>query len=239
MPPRSAKSLRATTTLSPAAALSDDDVYARIHAAIALQQLPPGTRLREDEMRQIFGVSRARIRAVFSRLAYTGVVTLEPNRGASVAKPTIQEARELFAARRTIEAAIVREAVARMTPRDETRLREHIASETRAEIRRDRAEMIRLSGDFHLLLAEIAGNATLHKFLIELVTRESLAIAAYETPGRPSCSNHEHSDILAALSRKDADAAVTLMVAHLDAIESRLDLDRSQRPSIDLAAIFS
>ena len=234
MPTRSPK-----TSRKAAATPTDDDVYARIHSAIALQQLPPGTRLREDEMRQIFGVSRARIRAVFSRLAYAGVVTLEPNRGASVAKPTVQEARELFAARRVIEAAIAREAVARMTPRDETRLREHIASETKAEMRRERADMIRLSGEFHLLLAEIAGNATLLKFLTELVTRESLAIAAYETPGRPSCSNHEHSDILAALSRKDADAAVALMVAHLDAIESRLDLDRNGRQSVDLASIFS
>jgi DNA-binding GntR family transcriptional regulator len=220
-------------------ATSDDEVYARIHAAIAHQQLPPGTRLREDEMRTIFGVSRTRIRAVFSRLAYAGVVTLEPNRGASVAKPTIREARELFVARRAIEGTIVREACARMTVREEARLKAHIAKEQAAEIRRDRAEVIRLSGEFHLMLAEIADNTTLHKFLVELVTRESLAIAAYETPGRSSCSNHEHMDILEALKARDADRVVAVMTAHLDAIESRLDLSRNTRTEIDLAAIFT
>lgn len=236
MPARSAKK---PTSPAQKPALTDDEIYTKINSAIALQQLPPGTRLREDEMRQIFGVSRAHIRMVFTRLAYAGVVTLEPNRGASVAKPTIKEARELFVARRAIEATIVREAIARLTPRDITRLRAHIAEESDAEIRRDRAEMIRLSGEFHLLLAEIADNATLQQFLTKLVTRESLAVAAYETPGRPSCSNHEHTRILEALIAKDAEAAIVLMTAHLEAIESRLDLDRNADAPISLSTIFA
>lgn len=217
----------------------DDDVYERIHSAITRQQLPPGTRLREDEIRQIFGVSRARIRAVFARLAYAGVVTLEPNRGASVTRPSVSEAREIFAARRPIEATIVREAIARMTKRDEMRLSEHIRAEEGAEQQRDRTEMIRLSGDFHILIGEIAGNSVLLKFLRELVVRESLVIAAYETPGRPSCSNHEHSAILAAIAARDADLAVSRMLEHLDAIAERLDLDRSGKPVVDLAAILA
>ena len=45
------------------------------------------------------------------------------------------------------------------------------------------------------------GNRTLQKFLRELITRESLVILAYEKPGKPSCSNHEHQFILDALAR--------------------------------------
>jgi DNA-binding GntR family transcriptional regulator len=218
--------------------LSDEEIFARIHKAVARQQLPPGTRLREDEIRKIFNVSRARIRTVFSRLAFAGVVTLEPNRGASIARPTVQEARDLFVARRTFEGTIVRAAAERMTRKQALQLRAHIALEVEAEQRRDRAEMIRLSGEFHLLLAEIAGNSVLLKFLTELVTRESLVIAAYETPGRSSCSNHEHSRILDALVAKDADAACALMLEHLHEIENRLDLDRNEIGSIDLAAVL-
>jgi DNA-binding GntR family transcriptional regulator len=220
-------------------AWTDEAIYARIHGSIAAQQLPPGTRLREDETRKIFGVSRARIRAIFARLVYAGLVTIEPNRGASVAKPSVREARQLFAARRAVEAAIAREAAARMTPADEIRLHEHIRLEEAAEIRRDRSEMIRLSGAFHLLIAEIAANDVLTRFLSEIVTRESLVIAAYETPGRPSCSNHEHRDILDALVRRDAEAAVSLMTGHLSAIEARLALDDAPRRQPDLAAILS
>jgi DNA-binding GntR family transcriptional regulator len=219
--------------------VTDDDIYRRIHASIAAQALPPGTRLREDEIRQIFGVSRTRIRAVLARLAYAGLVVIQPNKGASVARPSAREARDLFAARGAIEGAIIREAAKRLSPADKTRLHEHIRLEEAAEIRRDRAEMIRLSGEFHLCIAQIAGNTVLHGILKELVTRESLVIAAYEAPGRPSCSNHEHRAILDALVRGDADAAVRLMLDHLSAIEGRLELDDRPKPKVDLAAILS
>jgi len=99
--------------------------------------------------------------------------------------------------------------------------------------------MIRLSGEFHLLLAEMAGNRQLQKFLRELITRESLIILAYEKPGQPSCSNHEHQLILEALARRDVAKAVRLMVQHLDNVEHRLDLDRDARPAVDLEQVFA
>lgn len=218
--------------------LSDEDIYARLYTAIARQQLPPGTRLREDEIRQIFGVSRARIRTVFSRLAHTGIVTLEPNRGASVTRPSVKEAREVFAARRAIEGTIAREAVQHATKRDIARMRDHLMRERDADNRRDRTGMIRLSGEFHLLIAEIADNELLRRFLADLITRESLVILTYEQPGRPSCSNHEHEHILEAFARGDAEGAAKLMIEHLDAIEERLDFGDRQRSEIDLATIL-
>ena len=115
----------------------------------------------------------------------------------------------------------------------------HIARETTAETRRDAAEMIRLSGEFHLLLAEMAGNRTMQKFLRELVTRESLVILAYEKPGQPSCSNHEHQLILDALGKRDAAKAAKLMLQHLENVEARLDLDRDVRPAVDLKQLFA
>jgi DNA-binding GntR family transcriptional regulator len=223
---------------APAASQPDDIVFEKIHRAIAYQQLPPGTRLREDAMSKILGVSRARIRKAFARLAHIGIVRIEPNRGASVTHPTVKEAREIFAARRAIEPTIARAAAARIGPAERSRIEAHIAQEQTAERQRDRPAMIRLSGEFHLLLAEIADNATLTEFLRGLITRDALVIAAYEVPGQPSCSNHEHELILAALLAKDIDRAVALMVEHLDHVEERLDLDRKSRQSVDLAKIF-
>lgn len=222
-----------------ASASLDEEVYGRIYAAIAAQELPPGTRLREDQMRQIFGVSRARIRKVFSRLAFEGLVVIEPNRGASVAKPSADEARENFAARRAIEAAIVRMVAEKFEPKHKAALGKHIAKEAAAEARRDAPEMIRLSGEFHSLLAEMSGNRTLQKFLRELITRESLVILAYEKPGQPSCSNHEHQMILDALGKRDAGKAAKLMLQHLENVEKRLDLDRDVRPAVDLRQLFA
>lgn len=217
----------------------DNAIYRRIYNSIWAQELPPGTRLREDQLAKLFGVNRGRIRKVLSLLAYEGLIQIEPNRGASVAKPSPQEARELFAARRVIEGAVVREVAKRFSTTEKISLSKHIAKERAAESRRDRGEMIRLSGEFHLQLVQLSGNRILQKYLRELITLESLAILAYETPGKPSCSNHEHQDILNALARQDANKAVALMIEHLENVESRLDLDRECRQAVDLAALFA
>ena len=77
-------------------------IYDRIHTAIATRQLRPGARLIEDQLSDVFGVSRGRIRSVLQSLAREQVVTLQRNRGASVSHPTVEEAKEVFAARRLI-----------------------------------------------------------------------------------------------------------------------------------------
>jgi DNA-binding GntR family transcriptional regulator len=224
---------------------ADDDfsieeaVYIKIRDAIGGQKLPPGTRLREDEMRQIFSVSRSRIRKVFSRLAYDGLVVIEPNRGASVAKPSVKDARELFEARRGIEATIVTAVTKKLGNAERRLLKQHVDKERRADEERDHDEMINLSGEFHILLAEFADNSLLSKFLGELITRESLVIQAYERPGRPSCSYHEHEHILEAMEAKDTPKAIALMSEHLSNIEGRLDLDRDERPTVSLAKVFT
>ena len=69
----------------------DDIVYAHIFEAILEQRLAPGTKLSEEALGEIFGVSRTIIRRALSRLAHESVVLLRPNRGAVVASPTVEE----------------------------------------------------------------------------------------------------------------------------------------------------
>ncbi|MFO1147436.1 MAG: GntR family transcriptional regulator [Alsobacter sp.] len=222
----------------PESGAPEDAIYGEVRKAIGDQKLPPGTRLREDEMRTIFGVSRDRMRKVFARLAHDGLVTIEPNKGASVARPTVREARELFAARRGVEAAIIGLVAPRFTPADRRLLAAHVNRELAADKARDHAEMVRLSGEFHLVLAGLARNAMLAKFLDELITRESLVIQTYEKPGSPSCSGHEHLGIVEALGRRDAEAASRLMAEHLANVEARLDLDDTPPAPPDLSDVF-
>ena len=99
--------------------------------------------------------------------------------------------------------------------------------------------MVRLSGEFHLRLAEISGNAILLRFLRELITREALVILVYEKPGKPSCSHHEHQMILDAIAAGEAPRAAGLMDEHLGNVEERLDLDRDTRKHIDLGKLFA
>ena len=226
------------STKSPREVFSDEDIYDRIFGAIQDHSLPPGTRLVEEALCETFGANRQRVRKVLSHLAFAHVVTIEHHRGASVSKPSIEEARQIFAARRVIESAIIRELTGRLKPRDRTLLSEHIAREAQAARQSDRAEVIRLSGEFHLEVARINGNQVLERFLRELVTRESLVIAAYERPGQSSCSYHEHAAMLDAIAGSDAETSVRLTLEHLGNIEDRLDLDRDRDAPIDVSAVL-
>ncbi len=228
----------AITALSDEGGMDENAIYEQIHLAIARQELTPGTRLREDHLRQIFGVSRARIRNVLTRLAYAGVVTLEPNRGASVTQPSPKVAHDNFIARRAVEEAVVRQIAGRLDASGKALIKRNIAAEQKAEAAGDFAEQVWLSGEFHMLLARIAGNEVLERILRDLITREALVIATYERPGRPSCSHDEHQAILDALDEGDADRAVALMNDHLGNVEERLHLD-PPRPRVGLEQIFS
>ncbi len=216
-----------------------DRIHTKIYDAIVEQQLPPGTKLGEESLCEIFGVSRTLIRRVLQRLAGEHVVETLPHRGAFVARPSIEQAREVFEARRALEAWVIRQLVDDFTAEDAERLRRRVAEERRAHAEGDRRALIRLSGEFHLLLAELAGNRAIARFLRELVSRTSLIIAVYEAPGASCCSFDEHAGIIEALAGPDAEAAQLAMHAHLLGIEERLRLDRLPARTVDLQQVLA
>ncbi|HEY0886387.1 MAG TPA: GntR family transcriptional regulator, partial [Ramlibacter sp.] len=128
-----------------------DEIYERIYVAILEHRLHPGTKLGEERLADIFGVSRARVREVLARLAHEQIVELFPQRGAFVAKPTKEQARDVFEARRLIEPAVLRRLVDTLTPEKIARLRQHQELEADAHRREDKRAMVRLSGEFHTL----------------------------------------------------------------------------------------
>jgi DNA-binding GntR family transcriptional regulator len=214
-----------------------DEIYERIYVAILEHRLQPGTKLGEEKMAEIFGVSRARIREVLAKLAHEQIVELYPQRGAYVAKPTIEQARDIFEARRLIEPAIMQRLVATITPDKISRLRQHAELEAEARRRHDKRAVIRLSGEFHTLAAELAGNSAFARTMRELSMLTCLTIFLYDAPTAQSCRHDEHAMIIDAVARRDAARAQSLMLAHLDHIEGSLKLDDNAGEA-DLAAIF-
>src|SRR5712671_8181936 len=136
--------------LASAKAVDVAEVHERIWSAIMDHSLPPETRLVETELCEIFGLGRTRLRQVLQRLAHERVVTLMRNRGAMVSKPSVREAREVFAARRVIEANIVETFIKTATRKDIKRLQDHLAHEEEAWRDNDRRAILKLSGEFHL-----------------------------------------------------------------------------------------
>jgi DNA-binding GntR family transcriptional regulator len=214
-----------------------DEIYEKIYVAILEHRLHPGTKLGEERMAEIFGVSRARVREVLARLAHEQIVELYPQRGAYVAKPSIEQARDVFEARRLIEPAILRRLIDTLTPEKVARLRQHEELEADAHRRDDRRAVIRLSGEFHTLAAELAGNSALARSMRELCMLTCLTIFLYDAPTATSCRNDEHGLIIAAVAKRDRARAEKLMLDHLDHIESSLKLD-NHSGEVDLEAIF-
>ena len=195
--------------------------------AIVDRRLAPGTKLSEGEVGTLFDVSRTVARAALQMLSFEGLVRTERNRGAFVANPSPEEARQVFASRRLIEPGLATAACGRVTATDIAAFRAQLDEEGRFIAERGptaRRSEIKASGDFHLLLASVAGNAILQRFMEELVARSSLVIALYGRSGASSCGHAEHMAIVDALEQRDASAATKLIVHHIDHIETDLDL---------------
>jgi DNA-binding GntR family transcriptional regulator len=216
-----------------------DAIHATIYGAIVEQLLPPGTKLGEEALCEIFGVGRTLIRRVLQRLASEHVVESWPHRGAYVARPSVEEAREVFEARRALEAHVIARLAQGLSTADAERLRRHVAKERQARAAGERRRLIRRSGEFHLLLAELAGNRAIARFLRELISRTSLIIAVYEAPGESCCSVDEHAAVIEALTRRRAELAAQTMHAHLLGIEQRLRLDRLPDGTVDLHEVLA
>lgn len=214
-----------------------DEIYEKIYVAILEHRLHPGTKLVEERMAEIFNVSRARIREVLARLAHEQIVELYPQRGAFVARPTIEQALDVFEARRLIEPAVLRRLVETLTPEKLAKLRQHQELELDARRRDDKRAVIRLSGEFHSLAAELAGNTALTRSMRELSVLTCLMIFLYDAPTTTSCRADEHSQIIDAIAKRDAGRAEKLMLEHLDHIESSMKLEVGEEP-VDLEAIF-
>ncbi|MDP9014281.1 MAG: GntR family transcriptional regulator [Pseudomonadota bacterium] len=219
-------------------ALNTAEVHELIWSAIMDHSLPPETRLVESELCDIFGLGRTRVRQVLQRLAHERVVTLMRNRGAMVSKPTVREAREVFAARRVIEASTVETFLKTATKKDVKHLQDHVAREEEAWRNNDRRAILKLSGEFHLTLAATADNSILLELLRDLVSRSSLIIAVYQAPGALPCPPDAHRELTATLERRER-AAIKLMIQHLDHVAADLMLEDRSADRVDLRTVFS
>lgn len=216
---------------------TDKRVHRDLYAAIIDHSLSPGTALQEDALATAFGVSRTVIRKVLQQLALERLVDIVPNRGASVAKPTAEEARQVFEARRAVERIIVEKVIQRAATADIAELIALARAEQVAFKAGNKQERVKLSGDFHRKLARLGGNGVLGEFLNELVSRTSLIIALYESPGAVPCSHNEHLEIANAIKRRDVAKAVQYMEHHLLHIEAQTDLtDMHQK--VDFRTLF-
>ena len=216
----------------------DEWIYDQVFCAVLEQRLIPGAKLKESDLCDVFGVSRTIIRRILLRLSLDKVVELRPNKGAVIATPAAEDVRQIFAARRLLEIGIIGDSCRHCGTDDANALKDIVGRENAAILSGDRSGAIRLAGEFHLRLAEVAGNRPIHDLLRQLVAQSSLALALYEAPGHLLCVDDDHIDIVTSVAAGNVKKSRELMARHLDKAEAEMKLDRPENAN-DLKSVFA
>lgn len=200
-------------------------VYEGLRRAIIEQALLPGDKLPEDAIGESFGVSRTLVRSALTRLVGEGLVEQRRHKGAMVASPSLASARDIFDVRRQLEDLVVQRLAGRLAREQAATLRRHVERERAAG--GGGPESIRLAGEFHILLAELTGNALLARYVGEVTSRCSLILALYGRPHSADCAISEHAQLIDALGKGRADEARRLMEHHIGAVQERALIERA------------
>ncbi|PMR73282.1 GntR family transcriptional regulator [Billgrantia endophytica] len=218
--------------------ISDRFIVDKVRNAVLTQRLPPGTRLPEVALGDIFGVSRSVVRKALTRLAADHVVTQHPNQVARVRAPSIEETRETFGARRLVEGEVVALLAGRLADTQLDAIDTLVEYEAEAHARGDEPARIEHSLAIHHLLADQSPNRVLGAMLTDLILRTSIVIALYKRAGLSSCYLAEdHPALLVHLGRGEGEAARRCIHDHLLALENLLDLS-ARETRIDLMEIL-
>lgn len=226
---------RATAAATRPAPSSTDQIVDAIVSAIVERRLMPGTKLVEQQIADVFSVSRTVVRQALNQLSRDRLVTLEPARGAFVATPGIEEARQVFQVRRLVEGGMAQQLAQQITKAQVQQLRDHLRNEREAVVRNDVPGRTRLLADFHVVLARLLGNDVLAELIADLLSRSQLIALMYQSVHSAEHSQAEHEGIVEALQRRDGAEAARLMEAHIASVEQNLRLD-PRTP--DLAAVL-
>jgi DNA-binding GntR family transcriptional regulator/transposase len=205
---------------------SDDRVSNAIASLIVNERFRPGQKLSEANLAAKLGVGRTLIREALRRLAFGGIVTLQRNRGAFVADPSLLEVQQAYAARRLIEGEIVSDVCHHCTAHDIRALRKHLERQVEARASGDRGKFVQLLTEFHSLLASLGENRLLEGFVQQLAAKTSLAVLLYDGEP-PACEIEEHAALIDLLAAGDAEGARALMNRHLAGHQERLPLRKT------------
>lgn len=213
-----------------------DHAYEQICNALLQGKLRSGTQLRERQLAEVFGLTRGAVRKVLARLSAEGKVESVPNRGAFVPQPTSAQVRQLYSARKAVEAGLAGLLARQITPAQLRVLRSH--TDKQRDPSNPRETTVRLSGDFHVKLSQLLGSPQLEEIISNLMSRTQVLVALFEPESHSGCAPDEHDKITDALQAGDAQQAFEVMLWHLCEVEKRILSHLEEREKTDLRDIF-
>ncbi|WP_353191018.1 GntR family transcriptional regulator [Pandoraea pnomenusa] len=214
-------------------------VYQAISQALLSGKLRPGMPLRERNLAQAFDCTRGAVRKVLARLGFEGKLVLEPNRGAFVPQPSLDDIRQTYRARRVLETGVIASVCGRLSAGQLAALDTHVATEAQSHADGTHERSIRLAGEFHLTLIGMADSAELDAFARQLVAKTELYKALYDPAEFIHCAPTEHAQLVGQLRDGKTQAAIALATAHLDELEARVLTRAAAAETPDFRAIFA
>ena len=215
-------------------------VYQRLREQILSLDHAPGANLDEAQLVESFGLSRTPVREALIRLASDGLVVLLPNRGAQVAPIDLTDYPRYVEALDLVQRAVTRFAAIRGSGKALARIRKARDVFETAVGRGDPLTLTRKNRDFHLAIAEAAGNPYLARqygHLLDQGMRLLRIPFAFDPNGGPNGGSdggggegrarhvekivHEHRAIVEAIAAGDFERADTLAHAHTELFKSR------------------
>lgn len=196
-----------------------DQVFTRVVTAIVVGDIATGSPISENEVALRFGVSRGPAREALVRLEGKGLVTRTPHFGARVVDLSLEDLRNLFELRESLEGMACRLAAERMTAAELDALEAGLQSHaTQPEVAAGQS-YYQPGGDqdFHFGIARASHNQRLFRALSDDLydVMRLYRFRSSQTPGRAIEALEEHRVIVAALRSRDPDRAEASMRAHI------------------------
>ncbi len=188
-----------------------------IREAIIDGRLPPGRRLKEEELARDLGISRTPVREALLLLHAEGLVDAAPNRGAAVRSHSAEDLDDLYQLRALLEGYSTRRAATRLSDEAIEGLRESCARfDGLLDREAEMSELVEENLVFHQTILESAGSARLGA-MVRHVTELPLVYRSYiwYSPEQRRISAHYHSQITRALEARDAERAELVMKEHI------------------------
>ena len=186
-------------------------VHEQLKNQILHLELMPGTLLDETDISRQFGVSRSPVREALIRLSAEGLVQNFRNRTAIVAQFDIASLPAYFDAMQLLYRLSARLAAQNPNLAKLEQLKRDHEEHERAIRRRDIRNMVRLNREFHMAIAEMAGNPFIAGWISGILDQGQRLLGLYgmHLPERVGGGEFlkPHREIIAAIARKDPDGA--------------------------------
>jgi DNA-binding GntR family transcriptional regulator len=201
---------------SPSGATLSNQIRTILADDIIEGRIPPGAEIDEQELALRFGASRTPVREALRDLSASGLVIIEPRKGARVVEMTMETIGELFEVMAEVEAICVRLATYRILAHERALLSQHHADALPMVRAGDIDGYDRINFAFHAAIYDATHNSQLRDHAAALRSRLSpFRRAQFRGARRLSASYAEHGQILRSIFLGDGDAAGKLMRAHM------------------------